>query len=219
MTGGRRPKVWVNCAISLDGRLAYSEGRRALLSGPEDLARVQRLRADSDAILVGVGTVLLDDPSLKVHWDLLGIPPGREPLRVILDSQGRTPPGAKVLDGSAPTLIATAKGVSSHFKAPVEAFSAGHPTVDLPALLSHLSGRGVGQVMVEGGSKVLASFLGQRLFDVLTVFVAPVVIGDGSAPAMVAGGSAAGTEGALHLERTDAHPLDDGVLLTFRRRE
>ncbi|EQD29124.1 2,5-diamino-6-hydroxy-4-(5-phosphoribosylamino)pyrimidine 1-reductase, partial [mine drainage metagenome] len=105
-----RPFVWLNAAMSLDGRLAYAEGRRALLSGPEDLRRVQDLRRSLDAILVGSGTVLADDPSLRVHWErVVEDPPlrGAQPTRVVLDARGRLPSGARVLDGSLPTLVFT----------------------------------------------------------------------------------------------------------------
>jgi 2,5-diamino-6-(ribosylamino)-4(3H)-pyrimidinone 5'-phosphate reductase len=212
-----RPKVWLNCAISLDGRLAYAGGRRARLSGPADLARVQRLRAESDAILVGVGTVILDDPSLRVHWELLDGKQGGEPLRVVLDSRGRTPPASRVLGGKIPTLIAIAEGAKVRFPPGVETFAAGRDHVDLAQLLAHLVGRGVRSVLVEGGSQVLASFLRQGLFDVFTVYVAPVVIGGATAPTMVAGVETGGPQEAVGLERTGAEPIDDGVLLSFRR--
>ena len=156
-----RPRVLLNCAVSIDGRLAYAHGRRALLSGPQDLARVMRIRASVDAILVGVGTVLADDPSLRVHWERIGGPAGRNPTRVVLDSRGRTRPASKVLDGSAPTIIATATGCEQRFPPTVTALAVGHPRVDLPGLLEALCGRGITTLLVEGGAEVLAaSFCG-----------------------------------------------------------
>ncbi|HTT26201.1 MAG TPA: dihydrofolate reductase family protein, partial [Thermoplasmata archaeon] len=146
-----RPFVWANCAMSLDGRLAYAGGRRARLSGPEDLRRVHALRADCQAIIVGVGTVRADDPSLRVKWELLDRPPGPGPLRVVLDSRGTVPPGAKVLDGSQPTLIATVAGAPTAFPPSVETFGAGTDRVDLPMLLGELHRRGHRRVLVEGG--------------------------------------------------------------------
>lgn len=212
------PFVWANCAVSLDGRLAYARGRRARLSGPEDLRRVQELRAASQAILVGVGTVRLDDPSLRVHWELLGRPPGPAPWRVVLDSRGSTPESARVLDGAQPTLVATAAGCERRFPEGVAQFAAGEGRVDLRALLAELGRRRVRQLLVEGGSAVLGSFLREGLVDRLTVFVASVVIGDREAPSMVSGLETPDADRALRLERGELRALDDGWLLSYRAR-
>ena len=210
-----RPLVHVNCAVSADGRLALAGGRRARLSGPEDLVRVQAIRAASDAILVGVGTVLVDDPSLRVHWDLLDRPPGREPLRVVLDSSGRTPDTARVLDGRSPTLIATTSACLRRFPQGVEVFAAGRERVDLPSLLTELHRRGVAQLMVEGGSEVIASFLRERLVDRLTVYVAPVLIGGASAPPMMRGPETHDESAWVGLRLVAAEPLGSGLLVTW----
>ncbi|HKS59190.1 MAG TPA: dihydrofolate reductase family protein [Thermoplasmata archaeon] len=211
-----RPRVFLNCAVSLDGRLAYAEGRRAMLSGPEDLARVQGLRAESDAVLVGVGTVLKDNPSLRVHWELLGKKSGRTPARVVLDTHARTPEGARVLDGSVATLVATGAAARRRFPPYVETFRSGSDRVDLDALLHHLVGWGVQTLMVEGGATVLSSFLRGGLADRLTVYVAPVVIGGRSAPSMVAGPESTGPEDAVPMTRVSATPLGEGTLLEYR---
>jgi 2,5-diamino-6-(ribosylamino)-4(3H)-pyrimidinone 5'-phosphate reductase len=213
-----RPEVLVNCAVSLDGRLAYAGGRRARLSGPEDLARVHELRAGVDAILVGVGTVIMDDPSLRVHWELLGRPPGPNPMRVVLDSMGRTPERARVLDGSAPTLIATADGCERRFPPAVRTAAVGHTQVELDRLWVALLGLGVRRVLVEGGATVLASVLGSGAFDRLTVYVAPVLIGGHTAPPLVLGPEAEGEAETIRLRRVSVEPLGEGVLLAFRPR-
>jgi 2,5-diamino-6-(ribosylamino)-4(3H)-pyrimidinone 5'-phosphate reductase len=210
-----RPRILLNCAVSLDGRLAYAGGLRARLSGPEDLRRVQQLRAETDAILVGVGTILADDPSLRVHWELLRTAPGHEPLRVVLDSRGRTPAEAKVLGPGQATLIATASDCRREFPSHVQRFAGGSPSVDVPGLLRFLSERGVRSVLVEGGAQVLSSFLRGGWFDRWTVYVAPVVIGGTTAPSMVAGPETVGAEATVRLLRRDVRALDDGVLLTF----
>jgi diaminohydroxyphosphoribosylaminopyrimidine deaminase/5-amino-6-(5-phosphoribosylamino)uracil reductase len=103
-----------------------------------------------------VGTVLADDPALTSHGQ------GRNPLRVVLDSRGRTPKGARVLDASAPTVVYTRRTVA-----------AGNGRLDLRAVLKDLASRGVGTLMVEGGPGVIASFLKARLADEVRVFVAP----------------------------------------------
>jgi 2,5-diamino-6-(ribosylamino)-4(3H)-pyrimidinone 5'-phosphate reductase len=211
-----RPTVLLNCAVSLDGRLAYPHGKRAPLSGPEDLARVQALRAEVDAILVGVGTVLTDDPSLRVHWELLNRSPSRTPARIVLDTHGRTPEKARVLDGSIPTLIATAAAAARRFPPHVEVFRAGTERVDLHALLAHLTGWGVRTLLVEGGATVLSSFLRAGLVDRLTIYTAPVVIGGATAPSMVGGPDPLGPEALIRLERAAVSPLGEGILSEYR---
>ncbi len=131
----RGASIWVNCACSLDGRLAFAGGERARLSSPEDLARVQSIRAGSDGILVGVGTVLKDDPSLRVHWDQLGRPKGRDPTRVVVDGSGRTPPGARVLDRSLPTIVATSEKSHRVYPPHVRRVVVGSARVDLGSAL------------------------------------------------------------------------------------
>ena len=210
-----RPEILVNCAVSVDGRLAYAGGRRALLSGPDDLARVQWIRADVDAILVGVGTVLLDDPSLRVHWERIDRPPGKNPTRVVVDSTGRTPPTARVLDGSLPTIVAVANGCQRVVPPGVDVVRAGSPRVDLPSLFAELKRRGVRKLLVEGGAEVLASVLRGGDWDRLTVYVASVAIGGPTAPPMVRGSDARDGTETVPMRFVTAEPTDDGVLLTY----
>lgn len=210
-----RPRVHVNCAVSADGRLAYAHGARALLSGPDDLARVQELRASSDAILVGASTVVLDDPSLRVHWELLGRPPGREPLRVVLDSHGRIPGTARILTVPPPTLVATAGDATRRFPDGVDVFAAGSGRVDLPELLAELSRRGVGTVLVEGGAEVIASFVRAGLVDRMTVYIAPLLIGGRTAPPLLGGPETEGEAGVVRLTLRSADRLGPGLLVTW----
>ncbi len=215
-TDVRRPAVWVNCAVSLDGRLAFAGGARARLSSEEDLRRVHRLRARSDAILVGVGTVVLDDPSLRVQWDRIGEPAGPAPLRVVVDGSGRTPPGARVLDGSAPTLIATTKRSSRTYPDGVGRLVAGSDRVDLAELFVELHRRGVRRLMVEGGSEILASVIRGGLFDRMTVYYAPVVVGGRTAPTMVSGPETRTPEELRALDLESVERLGAGFVATFR---
>ncbi|MCI4329245.1 MAG: dihydrofolate reductase family protein [Thermoplasmata archaeon] len=210
-----RPEVLVNCAISADGRLAYAGGRQAKLSGPNDLARVQWLRADVDGILVGVGTVVADDPSLRVHWERIDRPKGRSPTRVIVDSLGRTPPEARVLDGSTPTVVAVTDRCTRTFPPHVEVIRVGSGRVDLPQLFTELKHRGMRKLLVEGGGEILASVLAGGLFDRMTVFVAPTVIGGSTAPPMVRGPDLPESRPSAPLVLVTSEPLDDGVVLTY----
>ncbi len=210
-----RPVVWVNCAASLDGRLAFSGGTRARLSSPEDLVRVHRMRAEVDGIVVGVGTVILDDPSLRVRWELLGRPGERTPTRVVLDGSGRTPENARVLDGSAPTVIATTERSHRQFPPTVRTIVAGAQRVDLARLFHELARQGLRTVLVEGGSAVLASVLRAGLFDRLTVYYAPLAIGGAGAPPLMAGPECYGPEGAVRLELSGLERVGEGLVATF----
>jgi 2,5-diamino-6-(ribosylamino)-4(3H)-pyrimidinone 5'-phosphate reductase len=210
-----RPAVWVNCAASADGRLAFARGRRAMLSSREDLRRVQQLRANADAILVGVGTVIQDDPSLRVHWDVLGRAEGTSPTRVIVDSTGRTPDGARVLDGSTPTIVATTHRSVRKFPAHVRTVVAGTMNVDLVELFVRLYEMGIRRLMVEGGADVLGSVLRLELFDRWTIYYAPAVIGGITAPPVVRGVESAGPDDWLRLELTGVERLGEGYVATY----
>lgn len=210
-----RPQVVVNCAVSLDGKLAYAQGRRARLSSPDDLARVQALRASADAIVVGAGTVLADDPSLRVHWEMLGRPPGRAPTRVILDSRGRTPPTARILDGSLPTLVVTSDSNRTPYPASVQVARLPGSRVDLAGAFRAVADRAGRRILVEGGAELLASLLPSPLWDELTVYVAPVLIGGSTAPSLVAGPECADDASAVHLEFTGSESAGEGVVLRY----
>lgn len=214
-----RPHVWLNCAVSTDGRLAYAGGRRAALSGPEDLARVQRIRASVQGIVVGVGTVIADDPSLRVHWDLVPeLPRGPAPTRIVLDSTGRTPSTSRVLDGSAPTVVATTLESQRTFPPHVTTISVGSGRVDLPALLEQLAARGMRSLMVEGGAAVIASFLRAGLVDRLTVYTSPLVIGGRTAPPMATGPETRTPSEAIGLALERVEPLGEGFVATYAPR-
>ena len=201
----------INAAMSVDGKIAFADARPAKLSNEEDMARVHRLRSQVDAILVGVGTVLKDDPKLTVKPEQVR---GRQPLRIVLDSDGKTPDHAHVLDGSAETLIATSQDCTREF-GQAQVFRAGKDEVDLVAFLDHLSQRGVKTLLVEGGSTVIWSFLRQRLADELTVFVSSLVLGGHTAPTLAGGPGVRSMQEAFRLKLEKAELLGDGVVLSY----
>ncbi len=198
-------QVTVNMATSLDGRVAGPGGEPLELSCPEDWDRVHRLRADHDAILVGIGTVLTDDPRLTARTDP---PPDTPRLRVVLDSTGRTPERASVASGSAPTLILTAsEDVGPIGQAEVQ--QVGHGRVDLHEAVEALAQRGVASVLVEGGPTVVRAFLREGLVDRLHLYVAPRLLGVG----LSLWEALEGLEANL-VPRARA-PLGAGVLLSY----
>jgi len=202
--------VIVNAAMSVDGKIAFRDGQRARLSNEEDGQRVHRLRGRVDAILVGVGTVLKDDPKLTAKPEVAD----RNPLRIVLDSDGRTPEHARVLDGQAPTLIVTSEASERTF-ARAEVLRCGKEEVDLGALLDRLGGRGIRTLLVEGGSTVIWSFLRAGLVDELSVFVGSLVLGGRSAPTLAGGEGVASLSESIRLSLDRSERLGDGVLLEY----
>ncbi len=191
-----------------------------MLSGPRDLIRVQKLRLASDAIMVGVGTVISDNPSLRVHWRMLGSrrKTSKSPIRIILDSKGRTPNGSHVLDGSVPTIIITSSACKKKFPSDVRHIAMGRGKVDLQRTLDLLGSElGLRQLMVEGGSSVITNMLRAGLVDRMTVFMAPVVIGGHGAPPIVGGPETPNKHGLIHLRLNSVRKLDGGALLDFVR--
>jgi 3,4-dihydroxy 2-butanone 4-phosphate synthase/GTP cyclohydrolase II len=182
----RRPLVSLCYAQSLDGCLAAQPGQPTALSGEDAMRLTHRLRAAHDAILVGVGTVLADNPHLTVRMVA-----GASPQPVILDSHLRTPPGANLAlrhigpGGLPPAWIATTRQADPQRKASLEAAgvriltlpSGEDGRVALPALLERLARRGIRSLMVEGGAQVITRFLELELADWTAITIAPVLMG------------------------------------------
>jgi diaminohydroxyphosphoribosylaminopyrimidine deaminase/5-amino-6-(5-phosphoribosylamino)uracil reductase len=175
----KRPYIRVKLAVSLDGKTAMANGESKWITGEAARADVQRLRAQSSAILTGSGTVLSDDPSLNVRdMDI-----GRQPMRVIVDANLSTPETAKILKLEGSTLIATAAEEADLSEMLVNAgaeiilLPAGSNKVDLPALMQHLAAQEVNEVLVEAGSTLCGSLLESKLVDELVVYMAPHIMG------------------------------------------
>ncbi len=175
-----RPLVTLSYAQSLDGSIAIRRDSPLRLSGSEAMGLTHRLRAAHDAILVGIGTVLADDPQLTVR-----LVEGRNPQPVVLDSHLRLPPQAHLLRGPHPPWIATLVNVDPEKQTRLEALGARllplPPGPDarpsLPALLVCLADLGVESLMVEGGAGVISAFLTQRLIDWVILIINPQFIG------------------------------------------
>lgn len=165
-----RPWVILKAALSLDGKAHCEGGASRWITGPSARKLVHGMRASCDAVLVGIGTALADDPALTAHGS------GRNPLRVLLDTQLRLPPKAKLLDGSAPTLIFTASPRELRGAECVR-LRHSHGRLPLKLVLAELARRGVGRLLVEGGPTVHAAFLRDGLVDEARVFIAPKLLG------------------------------------------
>jgi diaminohydroxyphosphoribosylaminopyrimidine deaminase / 5-amino-6-(5-phosphoribosylamino)uracil reductase len=185
-----RPFVTAKIAVSLDGRAAAADGSSQWITGPTARRDAHRLRAASGAVLVGIGTVLRDDPKLTVR---LRAYRGRQPIRVVVDSSGRTPAGAAVLSSQAPTLIATTDKATEETiealrsrGAEVMRFSSRDGRVDLALALDALGKRDIVDVLVEGGPTVIGDAVERSLVDRYVFYVAPMLLGSGGPGAIAA---------------------------------
>jgi diaminohydroxyphosphoribosylaminopyrimidine deaminase/5-amino-6-(5-phosphoribosylamino)uracil reductase len=187
-----RPFVTWKYAASLDGQVAAEDGSSRWITGPEARRDVHRLRHENDAVLVGVGTVLADDPALTVRDLPAGAAPTHQPLRVVLDRGGRTPAEASVLDDVAETLV----------------------TADKPRdVLADLDARGVRSVLLEGGPTVAGSFWSEGLVDKVVGYVAPVVLGSGAWPVLRDTGQRSIAD-AVHLGLVETERLGADLRIT-----
>ncbi len=203
------PFVTAKFAISIDGKLATSTGDSRWISGDEARLEAHRLRAGSDAVMVGIGTALADDPRLTARTGHAlrsqGEKPQRQPLRVVVDSHGRLPLRAAMLLEHGQTLVA----VADAFRDTQEALRAAGAEVvmaagedgrvALPALLRLLGARDITSLLVEGGAELLGALFDQRLVDKVVAFIAPLVIGGGLALSAVGGRGASKVADALQL--------------------
>jgi diaminohydroxyphosphoribosylaminopyrimidine deaminase/5-amino-6-(5-phosphoribosylamino)uracil reductase len=228
------PWVSLKAAITVDGKLATAAGDSRWVSGPESRRLVHLWRDRFDAVLVGVGTALADDPRLTVRLaretgalPAKGRPEPRDPVRVVVDSQARLPPRAAMLRqrSSAPTWVAVTRRAPEARIAALERAGAAilrcraqrDGRVDLRDLLRRLALGGITSVLVEGGAAIHGAFLSQGLWDELSLFVAPRVAGAGAL-------SWAGFAGppsmrqALPLGPLAARSVGEDLLVTARRR-
>lgn len=208
-----RPHVRWKYAATLDGRVAAADATSRWITSAESRADVHRLRAESDAVVIGSGTARADDPQLGVR----GVEGAVQPLRVVVDT-GATAvrPGARILDPTAPTLIAVAQDAeTAHL--PQDAVlrlprAATGPGLDIPALLAALHARGVRSVLLEGGPVLAGSFVAARCVDTVVGYIAPVLLGAG--PAALADAGITTIAQALRLAVTETVRIGPDLRVT-----
>ncbi|NND67987.1 MAG: bifunctional diaminohydroxyphosphoribosylaminopyrimidine deaminase/5-amino-6-(5-phosphoribosylamino)uracil reductase RibD [Halioglobus sp.] len=187
-----RGRVRAKLAMSLDGRTAMASGESQWITGAAARADVQRLRAMSCAVVTGVGTVLADDCALTVREHELGLPPEQaalaaasQPLRVVLDSELRTPAGSQILDGTAPTLVCHKPGATppEHMaRVDTMPLAGGADGLDLAGLMEALAARQSNEILVESGPRLAGALLVAGLLDELVVYMAPALLGSTARP-------------------------------------
>ena len=211
-TRRRRPFVTWKYAATLDGRTAAADGTSRWITGEDARRDVHRLRALSDAVVVGVGTVLADDTVLTVRdW-----PAVRQPLRVVVDGQGRTPLSARILDDAAPTVVVVGTDADPErvkllrsTAAEVVELPRREGRIDLRALLVTLYERQVLQILVEGGANLAGSFVRERLVDRVVGYHAPALLGAG--PPVLSDAGVTTLAAALRLRLEDVRQLGTDV--------
>lgn len=220
-----RPYIHINCASTLDGKIARPDGSRLRISGEHDMERVHRLRAEIGAVLVGAGTVINDDPKLTVKEKFVPDPP--KLTKIILDGKGLIPASSRFLRTEGTSLIATSDSCSGEwFESITEAIEHDDldaevlmlPGVDdvfdLSNMLEELNRMRVGSVLVEGGSSTISQFVSKDLFDIMTIYYGPMFIG-GSGPTIMGGDGSMNNISSVDIEEV-RRTEDGGVLVTVR---
>jgi len=218
-----RPHVVVNVAMSADGKLSTRERRQVKISGAQDFARVDRLKAGSDAVMVGIGTVLADDPSLTVKGEECrdrrrNRGEDEHPARVVVDSTARIPLSAKALHkGEGKRIIAVSCTADPDKVSALRQFATvitvGEEQVDLCRLLEELGSLGIRRIMVEGGGTLIEGLLRAGLVDEIYTFIGNVIIGGRGAPTLADGAGFIQESEFVRLTLIEARKIESGILL------
>jgi len=220
-----RPFTFINSAMSADGKISTKERKQVRISGNVDFDRMDELRASSDAVMVGIGTVLADDPSLTVKSESRRAArkgDGREenPVRVVVDSQARTPLDADIFrKGEGTRVVAVSRSAPRERVKALEEMAvvivAGENKVDLLELVVRLKEMGIDRLMIEGGAGLNWGMLSCGLVDEIYSFVGNLIIGGSSSPTLVDGPGFEENE-IMGLEFVSCERMDDGVVLKWR---
>jgi len=220
-----RPFVFINAAMSADGKISTVERRQTRISGERDFDRVDSLRAECDAIMVGIGTILADNPSLTVksekrREERRKARKEENPLRIVVDNKARTPVDSEILNkGEGKRIIAVSKQAIvedvERLGEKAEILICGKEEVNLRNLLYLLWQRGVSRLMVEGGATLNWSLISQGLVDEIYTYVGNMIIGGENAPTLVDGRGFVVEDAMVKLELLSAEKMDEGILLRW----
>lgn len=216
------PYVLLSVAVSIDGAIDDTSPTRLLLSNAEDFDRVDQVRAESDAILIGAGTIRADNPRLLVNSEqrrAARVAAGKPeyPLKVTISASGELDPSSKFWHHGggkvAYTTDTAVEKLRERLAGLADVVSTG-PTIDLRTMLDDLEKRGVERLMVEGGSQIHTEFLSQGLVDEIHLAIAPLVVGDADAPRFLNPASYPGGS-ARRMRLVEARTVGDVVLIRY----
>ncbi|MDI9624603.1 MAG: 2,5-diamino-6-(ribosylamino)-4(3H)-pyrimidinone 5'-phosphate reductase [Methanothermobacter sp.] len=212
-----KPYVILNAAMTLDGKIATHTGSSEI-SGKKDLIRVHRLRRECDAIMVGINTVLIDNPRLTIHK--IKADKSENPTRIVVDSRARTPPNSRILNKEAPTIIAVSKSAPKErikkLSSKAKIIAAGDKKVNLKTLMAELKKMGIKKLMLEGGSTLNFSMLKEGLVDEVRVCIAPMIVGGAQAKTLVDGRGIPYMKDAIKLELRKYYTLGKDLILEYK---
>jgi len=219
-----RPFVFINAAMSADGKIATIARKQTRISGSLDFERMDELRATSDAIMVGIGTVLSDNPSLTVKSAARrdkrcaqGL--DENPSRIVVDSMARTPLDADIFKKGAGKKIIAVSGSApeenvKELSKEAEIIVVGEKTIDLEKLVVELKSRGISRLMVEGGATLNWGLISAGLVDEIYTFIGNIIIGGRTAPTLVDGDGCTG--GFCKLSLISCEKIEDGLLIKWK---
>jgi len=216
-----KPHVILNAAMTLDGKIATKTGN-SKISGKKDLERVHKLRKEVDGIMVGINTVLTDDPKLTVHK--INSKKSDNPIRVVVDNHGRTPLNSRVLSDDTETIIAISNYAKNNTKSfecckklnkIADIFYSGENSVDLRELMKYLYSKNIKTLMLEGGSTLNFSMIKEQLIDEIRVCVSPMVVGGKNAKTLVDGEGFNLMKDGIKLELKNSYQLGKDLILEY----
>jgi len=206
--------IILNCASSADGKIALPNKDRLDLSNKEDFKRVHSLRSECDAIIVGIDTIIEDDPSLTINKKYAS---GENPSRIILDTKYRTPEHSKIVNNDCKTIIAIGDQTLDKELPHIETIKCGKDKIDLEKLLEHLEKKNIRKILVEGGETVLWSFLEKQLFDEFNIFVSNIIVGGKNTPTIAGGRGFLTKNETLKLELRNVTRMGEGLLIKYTK--
>lgn len=222
-----KPYVILNAAMTLDGKIATRTGSSEI-SGPEDLERVHEIRKEVDAIMVGIGTVLADDPRLTVHK--INAKKEDNPIRVVVDNKARTPIDFRILNDDAETVIAVsslcdennpdcdmeAVARAKEISKKADVFYSSKESVDLVEFMEYLSSKGIETLMLEGGSTLNFSMIKENLIDEVKICIAPMIVGGKDSKTFFDGEGFDYMKDAVPLKLEKYYPLGKDFVMEYK---